>query len=437
MIDSPRALIADALVATVAEGKPLDACLDAARARNANPRSSAFIQESAYAVLRRYYELESLLNRFLARPLRSRDVVIKMLLMAGLNELYFMKTPGHAVVDESVAACSAIGREWAKGVVNGILRSAAKAQPVPNSREVSPEIRWNHPQWLIDAFARDWPEFKEQILYANNQRPPLTIRVNCAQTSRENFLRLLSKHGLSAQPTRHAASGIRLSVPCPIADLPGFADGLMSVQDEAAQLAAPLLECRPQHRVLDACAAPGGKTAHLLELYRNLVLTAVDIKQQRMTNIVENLARLGLSCTVRNVDASALQSEASAPTYDRILLDAPCSATGVIRRHPDIKIHRKPEDLKRVIERQAQLLHSLWPLLIPDGVLLYATCSILHAENDGVIGRFLDAQAGAAQVNWIEGNWGHPTRFGRQILPGEDDMDGFYYARITKRCGSP
>jgi len=420
-------------MAIVVEGKSLDACLDEARARNANPRSSAFIQESVYAVLRRYYELESLLNRFLARPLRPRDLVIKMLLMAGLNELKYMNTPGYAVVDESVATCEALGREWAKGVVNGVLRSAAKAQLIPSSHDAPHEIRWNHPQWLIDTFARDWSEFRDQILSANNQHPPLTLRVNFAQISREDYLCVLSKHGLSAQPTRHSPSGIRLSIPCPIAGLPGFADGLISVQDEAAQLAAPLLECRPNHRVLDACAAPGGKTAHLLELCQNLDLTAVDIKKQRTNDIVESLSRLGLSCTIRTVDATTLQSEASPPTYDRILLDAPCSATGVIRRHPDVKIHRKPEDLKRAFERQAQLLNSLWPLLAPDGLLLYATCSVIHAENDGIIKGFLDSQAGAAEVQPIEANWGHPTLFGRQILPGEDDMDGFYYARIAKR----
>ncbi len=431
--DSPRALIAEALLAIIVDGKSLDASLDGVRERNTKPTTSAFIQNSVYAVTRRYFELDALLQRLMVRPVRNRDLVLKMLLLAGLNELMFLNTAAYAVVDESVAACAALERPWAKGLVNGILRAATRMNSAPGSQPASLEVQWNHPTWLINAISSDWCDFTHQVLAANNSHPPLVLRVNQTRTTREQFLERLTNAAVAAHPTKYAPSGVMISHPCPVADLPGFSDGLFSVQDEAAQLAAPLLNCLPSHRVLDACAAPGGKTTHLLELNPALALTAVEINQSRLVDIEENLARLGLKCSVRHLDACTLGADYPAPQYDRILLDAPCSAVGVIRRHPDIKLHRTPDDLKHAIARQTQLLDSLWPLLAPKGELLYATCSILHTENDSVIERFVTTHVDSAESLSIAADWGHLTNFGRQILPGEGDMDGFYYARLKKR----
>jgi 16S rRNA (cytosine967-C5)-methyltransferase len=435
--ESPRALIAQTLVAIMIDHENLDASLDKLRERNRNPNTSAFIQESVFAVTRRYYELEALLKQFLTRPLRDRDQVIKMLLLAALNEILHMRTAPYAAVDESVTACLALERPWAKGLVNGVLRAVLRAKPTQLIPQDSPEVRWNHPQWLIDHIKRDWPAHSEQILNANNAHPPLTLRVNLSRITRTDYIALLDSSGMAAEPTRHAASGVMLRTPCPVAALPGFVDGLVSVQDEAAQLAAPLLGCLPSHRVLDACAAPGGKTTHLLESCPGIELTAVEINGRRLVDVEENLARLGLTCTLKQLDVTTLGATVAPHSYDRILLDAPCSASGVIRRHPDVRFHRTEADIARAALRQCDMLNALWPLLAPGGQMIYATCSTMHAENDAVISGFLAARPNAADCQPIDAEWGHATDFGRQILPGEADMDGFYFARIAKPNTDP
>ena len=430
-----RALIADVLHDVIANDHSLDQALEQARSRTTN-LNAAFLQESVYGVLRNYYALCDTLDGLLKRAIKPRDAPLKMLILAGINELLNMTTVPYAAVNQSVAACDALGRGWAKGLVNGVLRATLRQTPNAHAVVTSDEIKWNHPAWLISDLARDWPRQYPAILKANNQHAPLTLRVNRLRASRGGYLELLDRAGFAATPTLIAPMGIHLVNPCSVFDLPGFESGLFSVQDEAAQLAAPLLDCQPSQRVLDACAAPGGKTTHLLEQVPGIELTALDCDPKRQQLLAANLARLQLSCVVMVGDAARIADHPAHVNYERILLDAPCSATGVIRRHPDIKFHRRPQDILQLQTQQLSLLSAAWSCLVAGGQLLYATCSVLAAENDRVIEQFISANSQSAQSVPINGEWGSRTQFGRQILPGEHAMDGFYYALLRKPCAT-
>ena len=289
-----------------------------------------------------------------------------------------------------------------------------------------------HPAWLLEHLQQDWPADWERIVSANNATPPMTLRVNAAHSERDTYVAMLKESGTSCEPARHTEYGLTLSQPVGVDHLPNFTDGAVSVQDAAAQLAAQLLDARPGERVLDACAAPGGKTAHILERQPGLAkLLALDISEERIQRLTDNLRRLGLSATTCVGDATNPTSWWDGRPFDRILLDAPCSATGVIRRHPDIKVLRHAEDLRQLTQTQAQILTALWPLLKPGGMLLYVTCSILQQENSQQIQDFLATQADARH-NLIDAEWGHAQAAGRQTLPGENGMDGFFYACIQK-----
>lgn len=440
MKTSVRALIAQALARICGAGQTLDNALQEAREQLAAPAEAAYLQECLYGVLRRYFRLNRQLDGYLDKPLKPHDLPVRMLLLAGLNELLFMSTPPYAAVDQTVGACAEIGRPWAKGLVNAILRRALRArqEPAVQQAEDAPELRYDHPAWLIMALQQDWPTEWADILNANNARAPLTLRVNTRRVTRAAYLQQLAAAGCPAQPTLHSDVGVVLEAARPVTDVPGFAAGYVSVQDEAAQLAAALLDCRSGQRVLDACAAPGGKTAHLLERTPGIELLAIDVSKRRLVESRANLARLGLTCALEQRDARTLRPEEfpESARCERILLDAPCSATGVIRRHPDIKIHRTPADIVTAAARQHELLSALWPLLASGGRLLYATCSVLRAENDEVLDRFLATAGDTARCVPVQASWGAPTRHGRQILPGQSGMDGFYYALLEKTAQS-
>ena len=425
-----RVNVANILTAVVTHGHSLDDALDAMRA--ATPASeAAFIQECVYGVLRRIFQLKWRLKSLLKTPLRARDAVIEMLLLAGLYELDAMQTPPYAVVDQSVTACAILGREWAKRLVNAILRGALRQA---NTVAAAPpeEVHWNHPQWLIDTLKQAWPADWEHVLTANHARAPLTLRVNRQRGTRAAYLDLLAAQGIPAQATRFAPDGVQLLEPRSVADLPGFDSGHVSVQDEAAQLAGPLLDCDDGQRVLDACMAPGGKASHLLELNAGIALTALERSARRALVAKTNFARLGLACPILTADVFDFVQDSAAPDYARILLDAPCTATGVIRRHPDIKLHRQAADVTSAAANQLALLQALWPRLAPGGRLLYATCSVLREENDAVVAAFADHAPESVKILPIAADWGHATAYGRQILPGQDAMDGFYYALLEK-----
>jgi len=431
---SPRAVAARVLTAVIHDGALLDRELESVRSMGLEARDQAFVQECSYGVLRRYHALRHRLASLLQRPLRKRDGIIEALLLSALHQLFGMDAPAHAVVDASANACRELDKSWAAGLVNATLRNALRqrAQYTPPT-EADVEAYWNHPRWLIDALRAAWPEDWRAVLAAAAAHPPFTLRVNARRIARDDYLARLRDAGIAASAADFCAEGVVPDRPLPVSRLPGFDEGLVSVQDAAAQLAAPLLGATAGERVLDACAAPGGKAMHLLETCAgSLDLTALDVDERRLARVAQNAERLGLQCRIACGDAAEPAGWWDGRAYDRILLDAPCSATGVIRRHPDIKLHRLPADLPQLAARQTAILDALWPLLREGGRLLYATCSILPAENDAIIAAARQRHTDF-HVQQLAVDWGRPTAHGRQILSGEHDMDGFYYALIEKR----
>ncbi|MCK9530295.1 MAG: 16S rRNA (cytosine(967)-C(5))-methyltransferase RsmB [Gammaproteobacteria bacterium] len=388
-------------------------------------------QEISYGSLRWYPRLATVLAALVTKPLKPRDRVIHGLLIGGLYQLAYLDMPPHLAVSRTVEATLELDKAWAKGLVNGVLRRFQRESAALLARADRDEASaLAHPAWLIDHLRQAWPDHWQTIIEANNQRPPMTLRVNLARRSREEYLDLLRSAGLDARPSPHAPAALTLAEPVPVERLPGFAAGEVSVQDAAAQLAAPLLQLESGQHVLDACAAPGGKTSHILET-AGLTVDALDKDEARLTRVQETLARLGGEARLLAADAAVPEAWWDGRPYDRILLDAPCSATGVIRRHPDIKLLRRADDIPTLVAEQQRLLAAVWPLLKRGGMLVYATCSVLPEENARQITRFIAEQSDARPLP-IAAHWGREAAPGRQVLPGEDEMDGFYYARIAK-----
>ena len=429
-----RAAVAEVL-AQVLRGKSLSALLPEYSPK-INEKDVGLFKELCFGTLRWYPAIELLLKELMQKPLRERDLEIQGLLASGLYQLMHTRIADHAAINETVAAVEKLQRPWAKGLVNAVLRNFLRQ---PN--ELDKKLRKNpvytraHPQWLLDHLFNGWgSKIALPSIEANNQQAPMVLRVNQQQGSREDYLEKLRAVGIDANATSHSAQGIVLARPVDVSALPSFEQGAVSVQDEAAQLSASLLLMETGQRILDACCAPGGKTCHILETQPNLdKLVAVELESRRMQRTEENLSRLNLSAELKVADATELDSWWDRKPFDRILLDAPCSATGVIRRHPDIKLLRKPTDIVKLAELQLQLLRRLWQTLSDGGILLYATCSILADENDLVIGKFL-AETADARLQEIEADWGIKTDFGRQLFPTIDGNDGFYYSRLRKSC---
>jgi len=428
-----RACAARVLVRVVAGGESLADALPDALQSVSDARQRALIQELVYGTLRWFYRLDALLQQLLQKPLKQRDADVRCLLLTGLYQLTQLAMPQRVAVNETVQATEALKKTWARGLVNAVLRNyQRRAGSLAVAEEADAEVKFAHPAWFIGRLQTDWPNDWEAILTANNERPPFSLRVNQRRVTRDEYLDGLNARSIEAQPLPYVETGLMLKKPVPVEKLPGFSEGVVSVQDGAAQLAAGLLALAPGLRVLDACAAPGGKTAHILEAEPELNgLTAIDINERRLQRIEENLLRLSLHADLQQGDAAEPAAWWDGRPYDRILLDVPCSATGVIRRHPDIKLLRKPGDVATLVTRQERLLQALWPLLVPGGMLLYSTCSVLFDENSGQVARFLERQADAAEVS-INAAWGRGCQQGRQLLPGEDEMDGFFFACLQK-----
>ncbi len=393
----------------------------------------AFIQALCYGVLRDWPQQQLQLKQLLHKPLQAGSELARVLMLCGLHELHRMRTAPYAAVSQTVNATAELDIAWARGLVNAVLRNAQRRHDeLEQSLAQQPEAVYAHPKWLLKRVQQDWPDQWQAIVAADNRQAPLVLRVNLRRISRDDYIYKLAQAGQSATAVPHNLTAVQLHAPCDIEQLPGFANGEVSVQDAAAQLVAPLLNPQPGERILDACAAPGGKTVHILEQQPQLTeLVALDNVAQRLTRVHENLQRAGLSAKVICGDASQPANWWDKHVFDRILLDAPCSATGVIRRHPDIKVLRQADDIARLAAQQQQMLQALWPLLKPGGMLLYTTCSVLVQENDAQLDVFLKQQT-AARSEPLQTDWGHATAHGRQILPGEDDMDGFYYACLRK-----
>ncbi len=399
---------------------------------NLQDRERSLAMELVNGVLRWRYRLEALLASLLSKPLRKKDYDIQLILMVALYELNELSTPDYAVVNEAVVHSRHVGKQWAAAMVNAVLRSFIRdREQLLTAVNEDSVARFSHPRWLIDLFMQDWPEHAERILDANNQRPPMWLRVNLSRVSVEDYIKQLE--ALSIQSTRHAIAqaALKLESPMNVDQLPGFTQGMVSVQDAAAQLAANLLGVEDGEHILDLCAAPGGKTCHILEAAAHVEMTAVEIEPLRLQKVQQNLDRLGLHARLIAGDACDAQGWWDGQLFDRILVDVPCSASGVIRRHPDIKSLRHADDMAALTGIQSQILLQAWSMLKPGGVMLYVTCSVLRQENEQQIKRLLAARTDAEEVA-IDQNWGIACRHGRQLLPGDMDSDGFYFARLKK-----
>ena len=424
-----RAAAARALAA-VFSGQSLNQALPVLL-EDVRERDRALLQQLCYGTLRSYPRLRALLELLLDKPMKSKDGDVRALLMLGIYQLEETRIPDHAAVAATVGATADLNKGWAKGLTNAILRRFQRERESLLA-QLDDAARAAHPQWLFEAIASQWPGEAEQIIATNNLQPPMTLRVNRRLGERGTCLEQLTAAGIEASPGRHAPESIYLAQPMDVNERPGFARGELSVQDEAAQLAALLLGARPGERILDACAAPGGKTCHILELQPQLSeLVAMDIDPARLERVGQNLARLQLDATLLAGDAGRDNPLLRAQSFDRILLDAPCSASGVIRRHPDVKLLRRASDIPQLGKAQLRLLRALWPLVKSGGTLLYATCSILREENAEVIDAFLDSEPSAKAVT-PELDWGVAAGRGRQLLPQVDGPDGLFYALLEK-----
>lgn len=416
-------------IARVMAGSNLDQALARADIRDLGPQQVSMLRALSYGVLREHGLLSSLLSRLLDHPLQGEEE-LHALLLVGLHQLRSMRVATHAAVNETVEAVALLGKARMRALVNALLRRYLRERPALEALIAPTAARHSYPEWLADEIREDWPQTWEAVLNGGNAQGPLTLRVNRRQVARDVYLRRLDAAGIAANSVPGAPDAVLLDQAMPVEKIPDFADGAVSVQDVSAQLAADLLDLRPGQRVLDACAAPGGKAAHLLERCDDLDLTALDVDGERLQRVRETLQRLHLQARVVAGNAAEPRAWWDGKPYDRILLDAPCSGTGVIRRHPDIKWLRRFSDIPRMAATQLALLNALWPLLAPGGVLLYATCSILKAEGEDVIKAFLRAQPGAKHAA-IAADWGEARPVGRRIAPG-GAFDGFYYARLIK-----
>ncbi|HEY7872730.1 MAG TPA: 16S rRNA (cytosine(967)-C(5))-methyltransferase RsmB [Rudaea sp.] len=426
---NPRALAAQALAEIVA-GKSLRATFAALSTKLPDTRDRALLSALLHTGARWWLHFDAALAAMLERPLHEREADVQALLVLGLVQIEILHLPEYAAVAATVEAVRALRRPAFAGLVNALLRRWLRERDRINAQlDADAVTRSAHPRWLLDTLAVDWPDMAQSIVAANNVEAPLWLRVNRRRGTREDLSGRLTAAGIVNEAPQALPDALLLAHSADVAHLPGYAEGLFSVQDGAAQFAAPLLDARDGMRVLDACAAPGGKSAHILE-HADVELVALDSDPRRLPRLRENLARLGLRADIRAGDAADPKGWWDGRAFDRILLDAPCSASGIIRRQPDIKLHRRAADIDTLVSLQARLADALWPLLKPGGRLVYATCSVFAAENSRRIAAFLAAHADAGSLP-VPFEW-HAAGSGAQNLPGEGGMDGFFYAILEK-----
>lgn len=429
---NPRLAAAKALAAVLSGKASLNSSLPT-QLDKVEDRDRGFTQDLAFGTARWQPRLSALAEKLLQKPFKAADADVEALLLVGLYQLLYTRVPAHAAIGETVGCADKLKKPWAKGLLNAVLRNAQReSETIFAELERDPVVRTAHPRWLQKSLKAFWPEQWEAICEANNAHPPMILRVNRRHHSRDAYLALLGEAGIAATPCVYSRDGIVLEAAADVRSLPGFAEGWISVQDEAAQLAADLLDLAPGQRVLDACCAPGGKTCHILEAEPALAgVVAVDLEAKRLVRVKENLERLGLNAELIAADGRDTAKWWDGKPFQRILLDAPCSATGVIRRHPDIKLTRQPDDIVALAQLQGELLDAMWKTLEVGGILLYATCSTLPTENTEVIAAFLERTPGARELDLATAA-GIKQPHGRQLLAQQGGHDGFYYAKLIK-----
>ena len=425
----PRVAAARCLSA-VLEGQSLSRQLPVEEKQLPENQRSLY-RELCYGTLRHYWRLEGALKPCFSKGLKRRDNDVRMLIYIGAYQLFYTRIPPHAAINSAVDGCKKLKKKWAAGLCNAILRRCQRDGDVL-FESLPADAASGHPGWLYKSIKRAWPEQASAVFDANNSHPPMCLRINRQQGSREAYLESLANANIGAIACRYAPMGIRLDAPCAVDALPAFFEGAVSVQDEAAQLCTTLLDLQAGQRVLDACAAPGGKSGAILEAETNLdELIALDIDEGRLERVAENLQRLGMTAHYQVADAADPKAWWDGRHFDRILLDAPCSATGVLRRNPDIRLHRRASDIPELVALQGRIMDALWECLAPGGVMLYATCSVLPEENEHQVASFIQRHSDACYIA-LDVEWGIECKTGRQLLPSSEGADGFFYAKLVK-----
>jgi len=431
-IRSARLVAVDILKNVILNRGSLSTQLNAQQG-SVKPEHLGQLKEVCFGVSRYFPRLNSFALHMLEKPFQEKDMDLYAVILIGLYQIEYMSTPSHAAVNEAVENTKALNKRWGGKLVNAILRRYLReSEEIKESLKAMPSVADSHPKWLLKRFSKHWPNQYQQIVDANNARPPMCLRVNLSRVSRETQKKELEAVGIKSYYGHFSKSALYLETPVKVQELPNFFEGHLSVQDEAAQLSAQILSPNPEERILDACAAPGGKTGHILESAKNIELTAIEIETWRLVKIQENLERLSLPAKLICADSSNLSSWWDGVFFDKILLDVPCSATGVIRRNPDIKVNRKPADIDALLEIQKKLLVEVWKTLKPGGQLLYATCSLMPEENEQQMINFFNTHDDAHEIP-LESEWGENVAHGKQLFPSINSHDGFYYCLMKKR----
>jgi 16S rRNA (cytosine967-C5)-methyltransferase len=431
-----RAIAASVIHTVVMQHRSLSDLLPKVLEKAPDPKTQAFIKELCFGCLRWYSRLSAIANELLHTPMKDKHADVFCLMLTGIYQIAHLSTPDYAAVSETVSAAKALKKPWAKGLLNQTLRAFVDNKDAILAKLSTDEARYAHPTWLIDTIKKAWPDNWGAILEANNTQAPLFLRVNRLKASVPDYLTQLDKAGIPAKAVTGCPDAIHVTTACPVTALPGFDKGLVSVQDISGQLATPLLKLKDGMNVLDCCAAPGSKTTHMLEIAPGLSsLSAIDNQPSRLPKIRQNLERLDLphnNVHLTLADVTHVNQWWSGTQFDHILVDAPCSATGVIRRHPDIKWLREARDINALTQLQALMLAKVWPLLKPGGLMLYSTCSILPAENSEQIQQFCKTHKDAT-LESLDLPIGHIQNAGWQVLPTIDGADGFFYALLKKK----
>ncbi|MTH48494.1 16S rRNA (cytosine(967)-C(5))-methyltransferase RsmB [Intestinirhabdus alba] len=422
-----RSMAAQAVELVVEQGQSLSNVLPPLQQKILD-KDKALLQELCFGVLRTLPQLDWLINKLMSRPMTGKQRTVHYLIMVGFYQLLHTRIPAHAALAETVEGAVAIKRPQLKGLINGVLRQFQRQQETLLAEFAASEARFLHPAWLLKRLQKAYPTRWESIAEANNQRPPMWLRVNRTHHTRDGWLALLEEAGMKGFVHPDYPDAVRLESPAPVHTLPGFDKGWVTVQDASAQGCIAFLQPKNGEQIVDLCAAPGGKTTHILEAAPEAALLAVDIDEQRLSRVHDNLKRLGMQATVKQGDGRYPTQWCGEQQFDRILMDAPCSATGVIRRHPDIKWLRRDRDIAELARLQAEILDAIWPRLKPGGTLVYATCSVLPEENAQQIKAFLQRTANAELSET-----GTPEQPGLQKLPGAEEGDGFFYAKLIKK----